>query len=356
MDIKIQNIDESELKPGVQKGQELDFGKEFSNRMFQMKYNGKSWSDAEIKKYENFSLSPATTSLHYGQLIFEGLKAYRRSDGKIGFFRAKDNLKRMNESAKRMSMPEFDIDEIYEAMRQLIELEKDWVPYDEGSSLYIRPTMIGLDPLIRLKASEEYLFYIICSPVGMYYKKGLKPTKIIVEEEYVRAVRGGVGFAKTAANYASSLLPAKNAVAKGYDQVLWLDGVEQKYVEEVGTSNIFFKYKDKLVTTELNGSILPGITRDSVIQIGKAWGEEVIEQKVAIDQVINDIKENKIEEIFCSGTAAVISPLGLLNYNGEEFSVNEQKIGSFTQKMYEELTNIQYGLTEDKFGWTSIIC
>jgi branched-chain amino acid aminotransferase len=324
--------------------------------MFQMSYKqDKGWQNAMIKKYDNFSLSPATMSLHYGQLIFEGLKAYHRADGKIGFFRAKDNFIRLNNSAERICMPPVDVDETYEAMCGLIELEKDWVPHDEGSSLYIRPTMIGVDPVIRLKASDEYLFYIICSPVGMYYANGMKPTGIYVEEEYVRAAPGGVGFAKTAANYAASLLPGKRAAAMGYDQVLWLDGVEQKYIEEVGSMNIFFKYKDKLVTSELNGSILPGITRDSVIQVARSWGTEVTEEKIDINQAVSDIRAGNITEAFGSGTAAVISPVGLLHYKEDDVVINNQETGQFTLKMYAELTGIQYGKLEDRFGWTTVI-
>lgn len=356
MNTKIEVISESELKGRIRPGQALDFGKDFTDRMFQMKYTPKSgWQDAVIKKFENFSLSPATMSLHYGQLIFEGLKAYRRTDDKIGFFRAKDNLNRLNISAERMCMPTIDVEATYEAMYKLIELEKDWVPHNEGSSLYIRPTMIGIDPVIRLKSSDEYLFYIICCPVGMYYANGMKPTSILVEEEYVRAVRGGVGFAKTAANYAASLLPGKLAEAKGYDQVLWLDGVKKRYVEEVGSMNIFFKYKEKLVTSELNGSILPGITRDSVIQIARSWGVQVTEEKVDINRVIADIVSGDIVEVFGSGTAAVISSVGVFNYRGEDIVIHDQEIGNFTMKIYEELTGIQYGKKEDRFGWTSLV-
>ncbi len=356
MDLKIETIPEGELKGGVKPGQDLDFGKDFSDHMFQMRYSpGTGWHDAVIKKYEDFTLSPATMCLHYGQLIFEGLKAYHRADGKIGFFRAKENLKRINVSAERMCMPAVDVDETYEAMRRLVELDKDWVPHDEGSSLYIRPTMIGVDPLIRLKASDEYLFYIICSPVGLYYANGMTPTKIIVEEEYVRAVRGGVGFSKTAANYAASMLPGKLAAAKGFDQVLWLDGVEQRYVEEVGSMNIFFKYKDTLITSALNGSILPGITRDSVIQIARSWGVEVKEEPVDIQQVVSDIRSGKIVEVFGSGTAAVISSVGLLCYRDEDIVINDQQIGDFTMKLYDELTGIQYGKKEDPFDWTTLV-
>jgi len=356
MDVRIEPVPVEELKGGVVPGQAFDFGKAFSDRMLTMSFTPeKGWQDACIKKFSDFSLSPATMCLHYGQLVFEGLKAYRRQDGSIALFRARDNLKRINESAERMCMPTIDVEETYQAMAQLIALEKNWVPHDEGASLYIRPTMIATDPLIRLQASDTYLFYIICSPVGHYYANGMKPTSIIVEDQYVRAVRGGVGFAKTAANYASSLLPAKKAEAAGYDQVLWLDGVNLEYVEEVGSMNIFFKYKDRVVTSALNGSILPGITRDSVLQIARSWGMQVDEEKISIQRLCEDIEAGKIEEMFGSGTAAVISSVGTLNYKGRDYTVGNNEPGSFSLKMYDELIGIQYGKIEDRFGWTTII-
>jgi branched-chain amino acid aminotransferase len=356
MDVRIEPVPAGELKGGVKPGQEFDFGKAFSDRMLTMCYTPEQgWHDACIKQYGNFSLSPATMCLHYGQLIFEGLKAYRRQDGRIGLFRARDNFERMNASAERMCMPLIDVEETYRAMAQLIALEKDWVPHDDGASLYIRPTMIATDPLIRLKASSDYLFYIICSPVGHYYANGMKPTSIIVEDQYVRAVRGGVGFAKTAANYASSLLPGKKAEAAGYDQVLWLDGVNLEYVEEVGSMNIFFKYGDRLVTSVLNGSILPGITRDSVIKIARSWGMQVDEEKINIQRLCEDIAAGRVDEIFGSGTAAVISSVGTLRYKERDYTVGTSEPGAFSLKMYDELTGIQYGRVEDRFGWTTIV-
>jgi len=355
MDVRIEPIPPGELKGGVAPGQTFDFGKAFSDRMLTMNYSpDKGWHDACIRKFGNFSLSPATMCLHYGQLIFEGLKAYRRQDGRIGLFRARDNLQRMNASAERMCMPTIDVEETYNAMAQLIALEKDWVPHDEGASLYLRPTMIATDPLIRLKASSTYMFYIICSPVGHYYANGMKPTGIIVEDTYVRAVRGGVGFAKTAANYAASLLPGKKAEAAGFDQVLWLDGVDREYVEEVGSMNIFFKYDDRLVTSQLNGSILPGITRDSVIRIAKSWGMRVDEEKISIQRLCGDIEAGRVAEIFGSGTAAVISSVGTLRYKNRDYTVGAGEPGAFSLKMYAELTGIQYGRIADPFGWVTI--
>jgi branched-chain amino acid aminotransferase len=261
----------------------------------------------------------------------------------------------MNISAERMCLPQLDIDFVMDALKQLLILEKDWVPRDPGASLYIRPTLIGIDPYIGLRSSEECLFYMILSPVSMYYAKGFNPVKIIVEEKYVRAVRGGVGFSKTGANYAISLYPSIQAAKKGFDQVLWLDGIERSYVEEVGSMNIFFCYSDKLVTSELNGSILAGITRDSVIQIAKSWDLKVEESPVNIRELVADIKSGKITEIFGTGTAAVISPVGLLHYKGEDITINNNKVGELTLKLYNYLTGIQYGKEKDPFGWTKLI-
>ncbi len=354
--LKINDIPQSELKGGVKSGGSFEFGKTFADRMFLMEYSpAAGWHDAVIKKFENFSLSPATMVLHYAQEIFEGLKAYYRVDGKIGLFRPKDNFLRMNVSAERLCMPTLDIDFVHSSLRKLIELEKNWVPQQEGTSLYIRPTMIGVDPLIKLKSSDNFWFYIILSPVGMYYKNGFNPTKIMVEDQYVRAVRGGLGAAKAGANYAASLLPGKKAVEKGYDQVLWLDGVEMKYIEEVGSMNLFFLYNDHLATSALNGSILPGITRDSVIQLSKKLGLEVREEALAIDQIVADIKDGKIKEMFGSGTAAVISPVSQIAYKGNNYVLKNEETGKFTRELYDQLTGIQYGKVEDPFGWTEII-
>lgn len=354
--LRINDIPQSELRGGVKSGSAFEFGKTFADRMLLMEYSpDQGWHDAVIKKFENFSLSPATMVLHYAQEIFEGLKAYQRADGKIGLFRAKDNLLRMNASAERLCMPAIDIDFVHSSLRKLIELEKSWVPHEEGTSLYIRPTMIGIDPLIRLKSSDNFWFYVILSPVGMYYKNGFNPTKIMVEDKYVRAVRGGLGAAKAGANYAASLLPGKEAVEKGYDQVLWLDGMEMKYIEEVGSMNLFFLYDNYLATSALNGSILPGITRDSVIQLAKKRGVEVREEALAIDKVTADIKDGRVKEIFGSGTAAVISPVSQVTYKGEDYILKNEKAGKFTLEIYEQLTGIQYGKIEDPFGWTETI-
>jgi branched-chain amino acid aminotransferase len=356
LDIAIESIPAQELKGGVVKGQDLKFGKTFSDRMFIMRYTPRTgWIEPAIKKYGSFEISPAATVLHYAQEIFEGLKAYKRIDGSIGLFRPRDNFKRMNVSAERLCLPTVDVDFALDALRQLLVLEKNWVPQEEGASLYIRPTMIGVDPYVGLRSSEECLFYMILSPVGMYYANGFKPTKIMVEEDTVRAVRGGLGAAKTGANYAASLYAGVQAAKKGFDQVLWLDGVERRYVEEVGSMNIFFMYGDKLVTSALNGSILAGITRDSVLQIAKSWKLNVAEKPVDVHELVADIKSGKVTEVFGSGTAAVISPVGLLRYQGHDYQVADGGVGKFTQKFYDYLTGIQYGKEKDQFGWTEII-
>jgi branched-chain amino acid aminotransferase len=356
LEIKIKKIPGKELIGGLAKGQKLQFGKIFTDRMFQMHYTpATGWQDAVIKKYENFSISPAAAVLHYAQEIFEGLKAYYRADGHIGLFRARDNFLRMNISAERLCLPKIDVDFVLEALRKLLTMEKNWVPQQEGSSLYIRPTLIGIDPYIGLHSSEECLFYIIMSPVGMYYANGFEPVRIMVEEKYVRAVRGGIGFAKTGGNYAASIFTGEEAQKKGFDQVLWLDGVQQKYVEEVGSMNIFFKYRDKLVTSALNGSILAGITRDSVLKIAKLWGLETKEETLDINQIVQDIKSGQITEVFGAGTAAVISPVGLLHYRGENIEINKQSVGELTRKLYDYLTGIQCGKIADPFGWTEVV-
>ena len=348
--MKVVEIPQSQLRTPPQAGQKLSFGRIFSNRMFTMRHaQSKGWHDEQICKYENFSISPAAFVFHYGQEIFEGLKAYRWSDGSIALFRPRDNFLRMNRSAERMCLPQFDVDYVLNALLELLRLEKDWVPSDSGASLYIRPAMIAVDPYVGLHPTEESLFYIICSPVGAYLS-GI--SSIMVETEYVRAVRGGIGTAKTGGNYAASLYPTKLAAEKGYDQVLWLDGVEQRYVEEVGSMNIFFIYGDRVVTSQLNGSILPGITRDSVLKVAKHWGLETVEGKLDINEIIADVEAGKITEVFGAGTAAVISPIGRLGYKGKDYTVGSGKsIGTLSQKFYDTITGIQYGRIPDEFGW-----
>ena len=330
----------------------LGFGRIFTDHMFLMNYTeGQGWLNPRIVPYGSFDIDPAAMVLHYGQAIFEGTKCYRRSDGKLQLFRPADNLARMSRSAVRMGMPALDEALALEGLKQLVRVDADWVPHKEGTSLYIRPTMISTDVGLGVHASKTYLFYIILSPVGAYYKEGLKPVSIYVEDEYVRAVRGGVGFTKCAGNYAASILAGSIAEQKGFSQVLWLDGVEQKYVEEVGSMNMMFAYGNKIVTPALNGSILPGITRDSVLKLAAQLGYETQEARLDVNQIFADAKSGKLTEAFGTGTAAVISPVGTLCLRDERITVGDGGIGSVSQKLYDTLTGIQYGRLEDKNNW-----
>ncbi len=307
----------------------LGFGQHMADHMFVMLYDeSMGWHDAVIKPYENFSLAPAAMVLHYGQAIFEGLKAYRGTDDKIYLFRPTDNLKRMNVSATRMCMPEIPVDVVYSAMKKLVALDKAWVPRAEGATLYIRPTMIASEAGLGVRPAKQYLFFIINCPVGAYYPEGFNPVKIFVTDKYVRAVAGGVGNVKTAGNYAASIMAAVEAQNQGYTQVLWLDAIERRYIEEVGTMNIFFLIDDELITPPLTGSILPGITRDSVLRLTKDWGLKVSEKRITIDDVLAANEKGSLQEIFGTGTAAVISPVGELNYKGQVCTINHGKTGA----------------------------
>lgn len=331
----------------------LGFGRLFTDHMFMMDYTGeKGWHDARIVPYGPLSLDPATTSLHYGQEIFEGLKAYRDGQGEALLFRPSDNLRRMSDSAERLCMPRLDEALAMEGLKQLVLLEKEWIPRSEGTSLYIRPTMISTDKFLGVKPSDSYLFFIILSPVGSYYAGGLKPVNIWVEDEYVRAVRGGIGFTKAAANYAASLFGAVQAEKKGYAQVLWLDALEHKYVDEVGSMNMFFIMGGKLCTAPLTGSILDGITRRSVIQLAREMGIPVEERQIPIQEVFDRAKDGTLEEAFGSGTAAVISPVGGLHWNGADITISGGEIGPKTRKLYDTLVGIQYGRIPDTHGWS----
>lgn len=330
----------------------LGFGKIFTDHMLTIPYKtGIGWHNAQIRPFENFSLSPACMVLHYSQTIFEGLKAYHTDNG-INLFRPWDNFKRLNASAARMCIPEIDADFALEALCELIRLEKDWIPRSEGTSLYIRPTMIATDPFLGVRAGEEYLFFVILSPVGAYYATGLKPIDIYVEDEYVRAVVGGTGAVKTGGNYAASLAAANLAYTKGFSQVLWLDGLEKKYVEEVGSMNIFFKIRGELYTSPLTGSVLPGITRDSVIKLAQdTFGVNVHEERLSIADIFAEGESGGLEEVFGTGTAAVISPVGGMQWEGKRISVANGDMGELTMRLYDKLTGIQYGREKDDFGW-----
>jgi branched-chain amino acid aminotransferase len=330
----------------------LGFGTLFTDHMLNMDYSlDDGWHAARIEPYGSIEMDPATMFLHYGQGVFEGLKAYRTGSGQIQLFRPRENIKRLNRSCRRLCIPEIDEDFALESLKQLIALEKDWVPGAPETSLYIRPTVIAMDPFLGVRASHTYRYFIILSPVGAYYPEGFNPVKILVTSEYVRAVRGGVGEAKTPGNYAASLLAGDLAHEAGYTQVLWLDGVEQKYLEEVGSMNIFFVIDDEIFTPELNGSILPGITRKSVIELARHWNEKVSERKVSIDELFEAHAAGRLKEVFGSGTAAVISPVGQIKYGDRVITINDNQTGPVAQKYYNAITDIQYGKAEDPLGW-----
>jgi len=330
----------------------LGFGNIFTDHMFNMDYDQQNgWHNPRIEPYASIAMNPATMFLHYGQGVFEGLKAYRTESGRIQLFRPRENIKRLNRSCRRMCIPAIDEDFALEALKELINVEKDWVPRAPETSLYIRPTVIAMDPFLGVRASHTYRYFIILSPVGAYYPDGFNPVKILVTSEYVRAVRGGVGEAKTPGNYAASLLAGEQAHDAGYTQVLWLDGVDQKYLEEVGSMNIFFVIDDEIITPELNGSILPGITRKSVIELAKHWNEKVSERRISIDELMQAHAAGSLKEVFGAGTAAVISPVGQIKYNDQVITINDNQTGPFASKFYKAITDIQYGKAEDPMGW-----
>lgn len=330
----------------------LGFGTFFTDYMFNMDYNPeKGWHNPRIEPYGPIEMDPSTMVLHYGQAIFEGLKAYKTDSGEIQLFRPKDNLRRFNQSGHMLCMPQLDEDFVLKALLQLLNIEKDWVPGEAGTSLYIRPTIIATDPYIGLRSSHTYRFFIILSPVGAYYPEGFDPVKIWVTTDYVRAVRGGVGTAKTAGNYAASLFATELANKDGYTQVMWLDGVELKYIEEVGSMNIFFVIGDELITPELNRSILSGVTRNSVIKLAESWGIKVVEKQISIDEIYEAHDKGELKEAFGSGTAAVISPVGNIKFKGKEITIADGKVGPLAARLFNDLMDIQYGKAEDPFNW-----
>lgn len=337
-------------KPIPSDESKLGFGKCFTDHMFVMDYTvGIGWHDARIEPYGPISLDPSASVFHYGQEVFEGLKAYKTADGTIQLFRPEENFKRLNSSNERLCIPAIDVDFCIEAVKKLVEVDKDWIPSAEGTSLYIRPFIIGCEPVLGVHPANNYKFIIILSPSGSYYASGLAPVKIYVEANYVRAVRGGIGYAKTGGNYAASLKAQQEAV--GYSQVLWLDGVERKYIEEVGAMNVFFVIGDEVVTPALQGSILPGITRKSCIEILKDWGYNINERRITIDEIEQAAKNGTLKEMFGTGTAAVVSPVGELKYKEDIIKIGDNKIGELTQKLYDEITGIQLSKRPDKYGW-----
>ena len=330
----------------------LGFGKIFTDHVFEMDFTSeKGWHNPIIKKLEYLSVHPGTMFLHYAQGVFEGLKAFKTENGEVVIFRPDKHIQRLNNSSRRVCIPEIDPEFLLHALTELISVERDWIPNRFGESLYIRPFIFGSEPFLGVKPSANYKLIILLSPVGAYYPEGFKPVKILVQDEYVRAVRKGLGECKTPANYAASLLAAEEAKQKGFSQVLWLDGVEQKYIEEVGTMNIFINFKNEVVTPKLNGSILPGVTRDSVIQILKDWNFNVTERLISIDEVITEYKKGNVVGVFGTGTAAIISSVGWLNYKGFEMTFNNGQSGELDLKLFNELTSIHYGKIEDKHNW-----
>lgn len=353
MKIDVQPLPENAKKPKPADEKALGFGKHFSDRMFIMEYEGGRWKNPRIQPYGPISLSPAAMCLHYAQEIFEGMKAYWTVDGRVTLFRPQMNIARMNRSAELLQMPQVDPALFLEALKQLVRLERDWIPRTEGCSLYIRPTMIATDPFLGVRPSDTYLFYIIVGPVGAYYPRGFVPVSIMVSEKYVRAVRGGIGSCKAAANYAASLAGQVEAKKAGFDQVLWLDGVHMKYVEEVGTMNMLFVLDDTVVTAPLEGgTILPGVTRDSVLKLLRdVYKVKVEERPLPIDEVIDGAKTGRLKEAFGSGTAAIITAVNEIGFRGQRHKVGDGGVGKLTQRLYDDLVGIQYGKKPDPFEW-----
>jgi branched-chain amino acid aminotransferase len=354
MKITVEPLAAGDLKPFPET---LAFGKHFTSRMFSERYTpDQGWHDARIGPYRPLVLDPSTAVLHYAQEFFEGLKAYRRPDGDVNLFRPWENMARFNRSAQRMAMPQVDPEEHLEALVELIALEHEWVPRQEGASLYIRPTMIATDASLGVHASHDYLHFIILSPVGAYFNSGFNPVAVYICRDYVRAVPGGTGDVKAGGNYAASLLVAEEVARQGYQQVLWLDAVEHRYVEEVGAMNIAFVYGGKhIATPALSGSILPGITRDSVLKLAPDLGYTVSEERIDVNRMLEDGRSGRISEIFAMGTAAVIAPIGRFGFETGELVINNGEAGPVAQHLFKALTDIQYGRVPDAYGWTQVV-
>ena len=350
MEIRIEKTTTPKAKPDWKN---LGFGHIFTDHMFIMDYDaGQGWHDARIVPYQPIVLDPSALVFHYAQECFEGLKAYRCADGSVQLFRPDKNAERMQSTHDRLCIPQIPVEDFVDAVKALVSVDKDWVPAEPDTSLYIRPFTIATESVLGVKASAKYQFIVICSPSGAYYAEGLNPVKIYVEDEYVRATPGGTGYIKCGGNYAASIAASEKAHKLGYSQVLWLDGVERKYVEEVGAMNIMFKMDGEIYTAATTGTVLPGITRMSCIELLKSWGYKVNEGKLSIDSVMDSGRNGTLEEVFGTGTAAVISPVGSLMYEQEVVTINNFEIGELTQKLYDTLTGIQYGKLEDTFGWT----
>ncbi len=354
MDIKIQKSEHLKEKPDQSN---LGFGRHFTDHMFIMEHNRQEgWHDARIVPYQNLSISPASTVLHYAVEVFEGMKAYRTQDNKVQLFRPMENMLRINNSAERMTLPQIDPDFVLKALKTLIELDQDFVPSLPGTSLYIRPFMFANDEFLGLHTVQNTTFVIILSPSGSYYKEGLNPVSIMIETEDVRAVRGGTGYAKCGGNYAASCRAGLRAEEKGYSQVLWLDGVHRKYIEEVGAMNVMFNIDGTIVTPALLGSVLPGITRKSIIELLKQKGYKVEERQISVDEIITALQNGTLKEAWGCGTAAVVSPIGKLMYEDTEYVISNNQIGTLTQDLYDTLTGIQWGKIQDQHNWVTVVC
>ncbi|WLR48614.1 branched-chain amino acid aminotransferase [Halobacillus litoralis] len=347
------NIVEATHKKAKPESEKIPFGRTFTDHMFVMDYEeDKGWHEPRIVPYEPLTLDPAAMIFHYGQTVFEGLKAYRTDDGRVLLFRPEKNFERLNLSSDRLSIPPVDEQEVLGYLKELVQLEKDWVPSFEGTSLYIRPFIIATEPSLAVAPSKSYKLMIILSPVGPYFSGGIKPVTINVEDKFTRAVKGGTGMAKTAGNYSSGYQAQAKAVEEGNNDVLWLDGVEKRYIEEVGSMNIFFKIDGEIVTPALSGSILQGITRTSILELLRKWEVPVTERRISIDELYQAYEDGKLEEAFGTGTAAVISPVGELNWLGKKMVINDHEIGALSQELYDTITGIQRGRKEDRYGWT----
>lgn len=352
MDIKIQRASDSKIDTLPTDSSQLGFGRYFTDHMFLMNFNREEgWHNPRIEPYKNLELAPSAMVLHYAQQVFEGLKAYRGKDGGVFLFRHNNNWDRLNRSCERMVIPQIDPAVVNQGLKELIKLDQDWIPQAEGCALYIRPTVIATDPFLGVRPSDTYLFFIIMGPVGAYYPEGFNPISIYVSDKYVRAVAGGTGEAKTSGNYSGSLAAQREAQQAGYSQVLWLDAKERKYVEEVGTMNIFFRINDELITSPLTGSILPGNTRNAVIQIAKEWGVKVVERKLAIDEIVEANNNGSLKEVFGSGTAAIIAPVKQFFYQENSHQVADGNTGELSARLYEYILDLQYGRAEDPFNW-----
>ena len=349
LDVTLHRAETLKEKPDQK---QLGFGRYFTDHILTMRWDkAQGWHETEIRPYGNFSLDPAAMVLHYSQEIFEGLKAYQGADNAVLLFRPMDNLNRLNDSADRMCMPRIPAEKVLQAMKGLIYLDREWIPASEGAALYIRPAMIATEAALGVRPANEYLFFILCSPVGAYYAEGFNPTKIYVEDEYVRAVRGGVGNVKTGGNYAASIKAHTASQRKGYTQVLWLDAVERKYVEEVGTSNIFFVINGELITPPLGGTILPGITRDTVLTLAADWGLKASERRISMDEIMAAAADGSLTEAFGSGTAAVISPVGEFIYQEQSIRINNGQTGPTAQRFFDSIQQLQRGLLPDPHSW-----